>query len=469
MDRDQIGLLALAIAMLSLGACAAATADTGDLERCRSGEAELAIAACTRFLEQETGKSPADLASAHRARGSAHAKLGQYARSVEDFDRAIQFDAQDFTSYRNRGVAYFALREHAKAAADITQAIRLQPDDAMLFFLRGNAYSAEKLITEALADYDRAIALRPRFAAAFYNRGHLYFETRQYDLAIKDHSKALEIDPTMNAAYTGRGLAYLVVQDEERAIADFESALSINPTHENGPQAQAVARGSLVALLVRRADNEANRRRHAQAIAGYDRAIQLLPGEGPLYLKRGIVLRRSKEFERAIADFDQAIRTPGLPAGFYAASHYQRANANLEQDQIEPAIADYNKAMVRDPSNATYVHDRGWAYFLKGAFDRAILDFTDALRLRADWPLAYGNRGEAFLKTGDFDSAIADLSRALALDPQYTAAYTNRGLAYEAKGERALARADFTAALQAPTKYPDAERARELARQHLGR
>ena len=124
MDRDLIGSLVLAVAMLSLGACAAASADTDDLQRCRSGEAELAIVACTRFLGQKTGKSPADLASAHRARGNAHVRLGQYAHSVEDFDRAIQFDAHDFMSYRNRGVAYFAMREHAKAAADITHIAR---------------------------------------------------------------------------------------------------------------------------------------------------------------------------------------------------------------------------------------------------------------------------------------------------------------------------------------------------------
>lgn len=220
------------------------------------------------------------------------------------------------------------------------------------------------------------------------------------------------------------------VRPRPQSYAHFRRGLAVPPDRKQNFRAVDFAPH----YVRRRGAAEANRRRHAQAIAGYDRAIQLLQGEGPLYLKRGIVHRRSKEFERAIADFDQAIRTPGLPVGFYAASHYQRANAYLEQDQIEPAIADYNEAMVRDPSNAAYVHDRGWAYFLKGAFDRAIVDFTEALRLRADWPLAHGNRGEAFLKAGDFDSAIADLSRALDLNAQYTAAYTNRGLAYEAKG-----------------------------------
>ncbi len=44
---------------------------------------------------------------------------------------------------------------------------------------------------------------------------------------------------------------------------------------------------------------------------------------------------------------------------------------------------------------------------------------------------------------GDFDKAIADFSEAIRLDPKDADAYFNRGRAYEKKGETERARADF--------------------------
>src|SRR5712691_10254342 len=48
--------------------------------------------------------------------------------------------------------------------------------------------------------------------------------------------------------------------------------------------------------------------------------------------------------------------------------------------------------------------------------------------------LAYNNRGVEYGAKGDHDRAISDFSEAIRLDPKYAVAYANRGVAYEAKG-----------------------------------
>jgi tetratricopeptide (TPR) repeat protein len=52
----------------------------------------------------------------------------------------------------------------------------------------------------------------------------------------------------------------------------------------------------------------------------------------------------------------------------------------------------------------------------------------------------YGNKEE-------YDRAIADYTQALKLDPKYALAYSNRGFAYEQKGQKTLAIQDYEKAL----------------------
>jgi tetratricopeptide (TPR) repeat protein len=61
--------------------------------------------------------------------------------------------------------------------------------------------------------------------------------------------------------------------------------------------------------------------------------------------------------------------------------------------------------------------------------------------------MAYNNRGSAVQSKGDYDRAIADYSEAIRIDPNYAVAYSNRGNLFEAKGRREEAIADFRRAL----------------------
>ena len=87
-------------------------------------------------------------------------------------------------------------------------------------------------------------------------------------------------------------------------------------------------------------------------------------------------------------------------------------------------------------------HERGLAYRSKGDFDRAIADYSEAIRLDPKLAAAYNNRGNAYKNKGDFDRAIADLSEAIRLDPKLASAYNDRGNAYGARGNigRAIGR-----------------------------
>jgi tetratricopeptide (TPR) repeat protein len=92
---------------------------------------------------------------------------------------------------------------------------------------------------------------------------------------------------------------------------------------------------------------------------------------------------------------------------------------------------------------AIYAYNRGIGRHNEGEYDKAVADFTEAIRLDAQFAEAYSNRGGAYVNTGEYGKAIADSSTAIRLDPTLAAAYSNRGLVYRLKGDQAKADADF--------------------------
>jgi lipoprotein NlpI len=95
---------------------------------------------------------------------------------------------------------------------------------------------------------------------------------------------------------------------------------------------------------------------------------------------------------------------------------------------------------------------RGNVWAAKGDFDRAIADYTEALKLGPKFARGYVNRGHAWAAKGDFDQAIADCTQAIKIDPKLAGAYNQRGGDWAAKGDLDRAIADYTEAINIDPK-----------------
>ena len=100
----------------------------------------------------------------------------------------------------------------------------------------------------------------------------------------------------------------------------------------------------------------------------------------------------------------------------------------------DKAIADYTEAIRLDPKFAEAYYNRGVAYENKGEYDKAIADYTEAIRLDPKYAEAYNSRGFAYGNKGEHDKAIADYTEAIRLDPKYANAYYNRGVRLREEG-----------------------------------
>jgi tetratricopeptide (TPR) repeat protein len=94
---------------------------------------------------------------------------------------------------------------------------------------------------------------------------------------------------------------------------------------------------------------------------------------------------------------------------------------------------------------------RGDAWFCKEAYQRAIHDYSVALKYgaqRKPLPSVYVGRGWARFEQGDFDGAIKDFSTALSIDRRMAQAYFGRARAWSEKGDTEMALRDARMALK---------------------
>ena len=114
----------------------------------------------------------------------------------------------------------------------------------------------------------------------------------------------------------------------------------------------------------------------------------------------------------------------------------------------EKAISDYSVAIRLDGSNAAALNNRGYAWRKLGQYDRAVEDYSKSLQIDPNNIKTYNNRGYSYAKKGDFLSAISDYSKVISMDPQNSHAFHNRGISYDKNGQFEEAIADFSRVLE---------------------
>src|SRR5688572_31059573 len=101
-------------------------------------------------------------------------------------------------------------------------------------------------------------------------------------------------------------------------------------------------------------------------------------------LDQNLARCESNDVNVAIPACTIAIESGQLPQRALAAVYSNRGSAQMRKQAYDLAIADFDQAIMLDPTNATNIHNRGFAFETTGRLEDAINDYSRAIELSAD-------------------------------------------------------------------------------------
>ena len=276
-----------------------------------------------------------------------------------------------------------------------------------------------------------------------------------FDLAYV--AKKLEQDGG-NAEYWAlyeSGVSFVAQGKTEEAIAKFQKARDLWP----GCAKVHYALGN--ALF--------DKKDFGIAIESYTKAIQLDPNNCKVVLvKRAETYKNLKEYAKALADCDEAIRLDS----YFVLAYGVRGELHMWQREHDLAISDFTKAIDLRPTFSCLYVDRGESFMEKGDDEHALQDFAQVVRLgrsplasRQDWSspyvydpgtegycwcpeIAYADRCLIYLRRNDAKRAIQEGDKAVKVGEKYAFGYYARGRAYYQAGDLQRALDDLNKAIE---------------------
>ncbi|MEH2384731.1 MAG: tetratricopeptide repeat protein [Nostoc sp.] len=201
------------------------------------------------------------------------------------------------------------------------------------------------------------------------------------------------------------------------------------------------------------------------AIASYDQALKFQPDYHEAWYNRGIALDDLGRFEEVIASYDQALK-------FQPDYHLAWNNRGIALDDLgrfEEAITSYDQALKFQPDYHEAWNNQGIVLRNLRRFEEAIASYDQALKFQPDYHEAWYNRGSALGNLGRFEEAIASYDQALKFKPDYHQAWNNRGYALDDLGRFEEAITSYDQALKFKPDFHQAWSNRGYALDELGR
>lgn len=231
----------------------------------------------------------------------------------------------------------------------------------------------------------------------------------------------LEMNVDSPTAYALLGRVLAETDSLEAALAGYDRALAIVP------QDAEILFGRAIVLQ--------RMGRLVDALDSYQRALVHAPGQAEVWCNHGNVLFALRRFDEALHSFDEGIkRTPDVTL-----LHFNRGNTLSELGRMAEALAAFDHALTLAPDNIDVRNNRANTRLEAGDIDGAIADFRRMIADAPGDPRGYNGFGQILQEQGHNAEAARQYQRAITLEPEFADARHNLALAR-------LYLRDFTAA-----------------------
>ncbi len=283
----------------------------------------------------------------------------------------------------------------ANAEAYFADKLRRDPNDVIAIATRGQMRHAQNRAEQAQADFNDAIRLRSKDGNLYFLRGQAYLSLEQLDRAKQDFTQASRYTKTARI-YTAKGELHLRQLDRTAARIAFTNAIKLD--------------GDYV----------------------------------PAHLGLGTVYLEERDPEAAIAQFEIAL-THGPHE---SRAHALKAQALVDQDKLEEAIASYDRALELDNNSIDARFGRGMVRFYRGERSLAEADWDATEKLQPTSLKDRLDRAEKLIQIQRHAKALEDLDAYLRKAKDTQQGLRQRAAAREGLEQYKLAIQDLVAAFQ---------------------
>jgi tetratricopeptide (TPR) repeat protein len=331
-------------------------------EACLRGNYEDAITKYTAALQ--TRLPSYQKSYAYLNRGYAYNAKWRLDDAIRDFTVSIEFNPKVADAYTNRGLAYQRKGDNDKAIADFTKAIELDPNAASAYYDRGLIFFGKGEWDKAIPDFDEAVRSNPANADALVNRGICYVNKNDLEHALASFDGAIAIDPNNAGAFSERATIYTQKKEWKKNARDSAEAQRLTPASATG-QAQVQLRVSKNRPEERQVDS-GYLLKHIEAMAAYEQgqfdhaidlnnillAMNIVPAEASsAVMNRGNAYRAKHDWDRALRDYEEAIKLNPKNAGAYV----DRASVLWHYGEHDDAIKDLDEAVRINPNSGKHI------------------------------------------------------------------------------------------------------------------
>jgi tetratricopeptide (TPR) repeat protein len=178
--------------------------------------------------------------------------------------------------------------------ASCTQILQTNPADFNALANRGVGFRVSGEYDRAIADFDAAVGINPDIAGLYLERGLAYEAKGEHLPAIRDFSAAIERKFDLAQAHFGRAMAYQANGQRDRSIVDMNNAMKLD-------------RNLVAGLHMQRGNELRAARQYDEAIAAFDRTIEINAGWPLAWCGRAASFDERGDSERAAADYRKCI------------------------------------------------------------------------------------------------------------------------------------------------------------------
>ena len=380
--------------------------------------------------------------------GLVHAYLEQQKtdEALEVAEAAIRADPKG-QGLLARAMVWTSRGDGARARADVDSVLSHGPYPGASFY-RGTLRQAAGDKEGAVEDFRAALSDESLTATASSRLGYLLNELGRPDEALQAFDLAIKWDPAASDAYIGKAMVFLAQERFDDALSVSTAGTRADP---NSPGLWLFQGWALSVLG-----------RPKEALPAFNRALKLAPEMHEALQARGEAYEALHRFKEAVADYDRAILPDPTDPDHLVARGRVRA---ITRDRR--AMSDFDAAVQIAPTSVDAVQTRADFKFENEDYAAALADYDKVVELAPDSIDGYFGRAEALLELQRPERALRDINKVLEIEPFSGALYL-KGQIYGALNDHLQAVEALDAAIRMDPSNASAWAQRSIAKTELG-